>query len=345
MAKVSVIVPNYNHARFLRQRIDSILAQTFQNFELILLDDCSTDDSRSVLSAYASDPRVRLIFNDANSGSPFKQWNKGVRLARGEYIWIAESDDYAHAHLLERLVSLMDTDPRMTFAYCRSKRVYVDNEFGGFADSHMAPIDPQRWTADYVADGREECRIYFVRHNPVPNASAVVFRKSTYEQIGGADENLSVCGDWKLWAAMALQGRIAYIGEPLNYFRFHDGSVRNKTSRANVDVIEHLQVIRWLLDQVTPPPKVLDNVGQLVASMWVPAIMSFRVPRDVKRTILRRVREIDPHPLRNAIGPGLRTIRRKIARHWREFAPAPTPFLGNTHSEKENGINTSESMR
>ena len=93
--KVSIVVPNYNHARFLPRRIDSILGQSFQDFELILLDDCSADDSRSILSKYADDPRVRIEFNEVNSGSSFKQWNKGVRLAHGEYVWIAESDDYA----------------------------------------------------------------------------------------------------------------------------------------------------------------------------------------------------------------------------------------------------------
>ena len=100
MPTVSVVVPNYNHGRFLPQRIDSILGQTFQDFELILLDDCSTDNSRMILSSYAGDPRVRIEFNSANSGSPFKQWNKGVRLARGEYVWIAESDDYAEPRFL-----------------------------------------------------------------------------------------------------------------------------------------------------------------------------------------------------------------------------------------------------
>ncbi|MGB6877086.1 MAG: glycosyltransferase [Candidatus Acidiferrales bacterium] len=315
--KVSVIVPNYNHARFLRKRIDSILQQTFQDFELILLDDCSTDDSRSILSSYASDPRVQIEFNHANSGNPFKQWNKGVRLARGEYVWIAESDDYADERILEHLVALLDADPKLTFAYCRSRRVTADDSFEGFADSHMTPLNPYRWTADYVADGQEECRTYFVRHNPVPNASAVVFRKSAYEQTGGADEGMSVCGDWKLWASMALRGKIAYVGEPLNYFRFHSASVRSKTSRMNVDVIEHLKVIRWLLNQVTPPPEVLENVGQLVASMWVPAVMSFHVPLAVKRSIIQSVREIDPHPIANAVRPALVTIGRKFMRHWR----------------------------
>jgi glycosyltransferase involved in cell wall biosynthesis len=81
--KVSIIVPNYNHARFLRQGLDSILHQTFQDFELILLDDCSMDNSRAILAEYRWDPRIQMQFNEENSGSTFKQWNKGVKLARG----------------------------------------------------------------------------------------------------------------------------------------------------------------------------------------------------------------------------------------------------------------------
>src|ERR1022692_1882228 len=107
MVKVSVVIPNYNHSRFLPRRIDSVLEQTFQDFELILLDDCSTDDSRSILSQYADESRVRIEFNEVNSGTPFRQWNKGVGLARGEYVWIAESDDYADKRLLERLVAVL----------------------------------------------------------------------------------------------------------------------------------------------------------------------------------------------------------------------------------------------
>src|ERR1700722_8508136 len=89
MPKVSVIIPSYNHARFLRQRIDTVLQQTFQDFEVILLDDCSPDNSPEIISSYVGDSRVRIEFNAINSGSTFKQWNKGVRMARGDYVWIA----------------------------------------------------------------------------------------------------------------------------------------------------------------------------------------------------------------------------------------------------------------
>ena len=315
MPKVSVVIPNYNHARFLRKRIDSVLQQTFQDFEVILLDDCSTDDSRSIFSSYAGDPRVRIEFNDANSGSTFKQWNKGVRLARGEYVRIAESDDYADPRLLERLVAVLDADPQVIFAYCRSWRVSADDQLDGFVESYSY-YDQPRWAADFLADGAEECRNYFLSFNPVANASAVVFRRATYEQSGGADEGFQYCGDWKLWAAMALAGRVAYLGEPLNYYRFHESSVRSKSKKRAVDVTEPLQVIRWILQRVPLPESAVEKIYQAQAACWVPLVISTHVPLGLKWTILRHARALDPHPIRSAIRPGLAAIRLKFSRHW-----------------------------
>ncbi len=319
MPKVSVIVPNYNHARFLRQRVDSILAQTFQDFELVLLDDCSTDGSRSILREYASDPRVRLEFNDANSGSAFKQWNKGIRLAQGEYVWIAESDDYADPHLLERLVAVLESNPAIAYAYCRSWRVTEDDRKDGFGDFYLAYLDASRWTTDYCADGRDECRDYFIHQNAVPNASGVVFRKEIYERVGGADESLRLCGDWKLWAAMALTGKVAYVAEPLNFFRFHEATVRSRSTQASRDVAERLRVIRWILERVTPTDVARERLCKLYSFYWVPAIMSRHVPPDLKRSILSDVKAIDPHVLRRVVRPVLMTLQLKLARHF-QFA-------------------------
>jgi glycosyltransferase involved in cell wall biosynthesis len=313
--RVSVIIPNYNHARFLRKRINSVLAQTVQDFELILLDDCSTDDSRSIISSYADDPRVSIEFNSANSGGPFKQWNKGVRLARGKYVWIAESDDYADQQLLARLVPALDADLNIAFAYCLSWGVNEEDQPDGFADRYLGHLSPDRWRSDFVADGLEECQNYFIRTNVVPNTSAVVFRKAVYEEVGGADENYRICGDWKLWAAMALTGKLAYFGEPLNFFRFHDASVRSTSRYEGRDVEEYLRVIRWLLERVTPREEVLEAMYVSEAGRWVPAMMSTHVPVRLKLAILRNACAVDPRPLRRAIRPALDTIRLKFSRH------------------------------
>ncbi len=316
--KVSVVIPNYNHAQFLRQRVDSVLGQTYQDFEIILLDDCSTDDSRSILSCYAGDHRVTIQFNDVNSGSTFKQWNKGVRLARGEYVWIAESDDYAVETLLERLVGVLDAEPDVTFAYCRSWQISEKGQPEGFAsDDYLDLIDARRWKADFTTDGRDECQHYFVCANTVPNASAVVVRKVVYEHVAGADESFRQCGDWKLWAAMALEGRVAYIAEPLNYYRFHEGSVRSNSKRNGLEAAEALRVIRWILERVTPPETTWEML-RLRTSSYLPwAVLSPHVPLRVKWGVLRDVRAIDPHLLRKVMRTALVMVRLKIAKELR----------------------------
>jgi len=322
MAKVSVVIPNYNHSRFLRRRVDSVLSQTFQDFELILLDDCSTDDSRSMLSKYADDPRVRIDFSEVNSGSTFKQWNKGVRLAHGEYVWIAESDDYADEKLLQRLVAVLDAEPQVVFVNCRSWRVYADDRVDGYADSHLLDFDREKWTNDFNLDGREECRNYFVYLNPVFNASSVLFRKAVYERVGGADERLRFCGDWKLWAAMALTGRVAHVGAPLNYYRVHDASASAKSQRENLASAEYLRVIRWVLGQVKPTDAARRKLSRMLPWLWAPAVTTRGVPLQRRWSILRDAIAIDPTTLLHVISVELRALARVFLRKWRSIRSA-----------------------
>lgn len=315
---VSIIVPNYNHARFLRQRLDSILTQTFQDFEVILLDDCSMDESRSILSDYANDPRVRTEFNDKNSGSTFKQWNKGVRLARGEYVWIAESDDYADERLLGKLVSRLDSEPALVLCNCRSQRISSDGEAIGFLDSNLAHLDTKRWTEDFCADGREECQKYLVRCCTVLNASSVVFRREIYERVGGADEKMIQCGDWKLWAAMALEGRIAYVGgEALNYHRVHEMSVTAANQRAGIYEAEYLQVIHWILQRVTLIEPARSKLRDEVFQLWYPKVLTNRIPLSRRWAILRNARAVDRYAVRRLVSPALAALRMTLARRTR----------------------------
>ena len=120
MPKVSIILPNYNHGKFLAQRLKSIFSQTFQDFELIFLDDASTDNSLEVFQNFAGDARIRSVINKTNSQSPFKQWNRGFELARGEFIWIAESDDYSDYRFLQVMIDMLERNPSAALAYCQS---------------------------------------------------------------------------------------------------------------------------------------------------------------------------------------------------------------------------------
>ncbi len=316
MPKVSVIVPNYNHAPFLRQRIDTILAQTFQDFELILLDDCSTDDSRSILSSYSGDSHVRAIeFNETNSGSTFKQWNKGVRLAHGEYIWIAESDDYSDRRFLERLIPVLDAKPQVVLASSRSWVIAEDGTVQSYADSGLPHWARYEWGAD--VDGQEDCQNHFVVANAVCNASSVLFRRTVYEHVGGADENLRYTGDWKIWAAMALTGRIVYLSDSLNYYRIHEITVSAGSKREGLAQAEYLHVMRWLLGKVTPAASARQEIEKNLAWLWLPAVTTWRMPVRRRYSILRDAIAIAPiNTLGGVIPEAVAALRRKFLRHW-----------------------------
>ncbi|MCB0455996.1 MAG: glycosyltransferase family 2 protein, partial [Aequorivita sp.] len=150
--KVSVIIPNYNHAAFLEQRLQTVLQQTFQDFEVILLDDASTDGSQEILESYRNHPKVaHLIINSNNSGSPFKQWQKGIDLAKGEYIWIAESDDYCELNFLESLLGQMKKDTGIYY----SQTIDIDESGKTLFNriDYTKEFDPNIWKADFEISG------------------------------------------------------------------------------------------------------------------------------------------------------------------------------------------------
>ena len=156
MTTVSVIVPNYNHAPYLKRRLDSIYQQTYQDFEVILLDDCSTDDSVKILKSYAETmPNTIFVPNKSNSGSVFRQWHKGVDLSKGKYIWIAESDDFASPHFLQKLVGAMDKNARVGLVYSQSWLVDIQGNVLGNANCWTNDLDAYRWSSNFINSGRE----------------------------------------------------------------------------------------------------------------------------------------------------------------------------------------------
>lgn len=265
--QVSIIVPNYNHARFLPQRLDSVFGQTFNDIEVIVLDDASTDDSREVIQRYVSNPCIKVIFNTDNSGSPFAQWNKGVRIARGKYVWIAESDDWADSHLLEILVGRLESDPSAVLAYCQSNLIDENGQVKFVMEVSRAGLNPTRWRSDYVNEGRQECRQYMVIANIIANASAVVFRRDAYQKIGGADVSYQIGGDWLTWARMMMLGRVIFVAQPLNYYRLHDQVARRRHGLA-VSLTETYRVLDALSSLCDPSQEVLSQAYILRANRW-----------------------------------------------------------------------------
>jgi len=250
MPRVTVVTPNYNHAQYLPKRIDSILAQTFQDIELIILDDASTDNSREIIEPYSKNQRVKAIFNQLNTGSTFKQWNLGLSQAKGEYVWFAESDDYADRSLLETLVDRLDRHPNVGLAVCQSWIVDQDSKLlGNYRDLLENQNHSLHWREDYVNAGHDECKNYLFWHNTIPNASAVLWRREILERVGGAPTDLRVCGDWMTYINVLQLSDIAFVSTPLNYFRQHQTNVRTRSVRSSITIysFRHLWISELLM--------------------------------------------------------------------------------------------------
>lgn len=239
MPKISVIVPNYNHERFLRRRLNSVYGQTYKNIEVILLDDCSSDRSRFVLDQYATAyPEItRTLYNDKNSGSPFRQWAKGIKAAIGDIIWVAESDDFCDERFLEELVRCFD-DEAVMLAY--AKCVFVDRDEVPMRDQfkiHLSDLEcAEKWNSSYVEAAHNEVRCALGIKNTIPNASGVLFKRPIDMPLLDDESWLSmvVAGDWIFYLQLIRGGKIAYSTETTNFFRQYEGNATETTYKKEV---------------------------------------------------------------------------------------------------------------
>ncbi len=222
---VSVIIPNYNHADYLRERIDSVLSQDFQDFEVIILDDKSKDNSMSVINEYKNHPKISyIIANEENTGNTFIQWERGIKLAQGEFIWVAESDDVAKPQLLSTLTEALRANPNAVVAYCHSQM--IDSK-GQPMDFTWHPKGSSGKTEIY--DGMTFNKQKMLVQNHIYNASMVVFKKSVFPQIPTDYQKYRYCGDWLFWTYVCTHGQVIEVCKQLNLYRQHNNKVTNQS--------------------------------------------------------------------------------------------------------------------
>lgn len=237
---VSVIVPNYNYAPYLDVRMESILNQTYQNFEVIILDDHSTDHSLAVLEKYKSHPKVvKMLVNDANSGSPFNQWERGIKEASGDIIWIAESDDTCSSDFLETLVTLYVTNGSV-LAFCHS--VLIDENGHPFKENNQM----RHITSDLSMDGKEFIKKYLAFSNEVQNASCAIFSKQAALEIDKHYMDFKGAGDWSFWIKLCERGSVSFACAACNYYRLHSNTTR-QVVKSGLEFQEMKTIYEWLL--------------------------------------------------------------------------------------------------
>lgn len=238
--KLSVIVPNYNHAQFLKQRIDSVLGQSFQDFELIILDDSSSDNSRDIIEAYRNHPKVRhIIYNENNSGSAFKQWLKGISLAQGEWVWIAESDDWAEQFFLERMIRAIGENPSCGLAYCWS--FYTDekgNQFWPIADKNKTVLHRGK---TFLCES-------LILYNCIVNVSSCLFKRELFEiEKVKLYEHMRLCGDWFFYVLLAEKADVVEIMSPLNYCRRHGTNISEDAESRGLSFLEGADILDYIV--------------------------------------------------------------------------------------------------
>jgi len=266
---ISVIVPNYNHARYLRKRLDSIIYQSYSNIEIILLDDASTDDSREILAEYAAiDSRIQCYYNEENSGSPFRQWQKGIDLACGEYIWIAESDDFADSTFLETLLQKLEKNATVGLAYCSSWQVDESDRMIRLLEPWASEPDAQRWTEDFINEGKSEIREYPLIGTNIHNTSAVLLRRSLINQVDRQFLNFRYSGDWFFFVSAILQTDIAFCSSALNYYRWHSSSVTTAAEKEGIGVYEGCQIANYLISKVNVDSRKIRHFANYWLEKW-----------------------------------------------------------------------------
>lgn len=227
---VSVLIPNYNHAMYLEERIESVLQQTHSNFEVIIFDDCSTDNSVEIINRYRNHEKVsQVIINAENSGSTFRQWAKGIEMARHEWVWIAESDDWCEPTLLQNLVE--GIQPTTCISFCMSVAVQ---------DNEILYTNKSKYLA-YHYPGYEYVREFMLYTTTISNASQAIFRKEVYHKIDKSFTTYKFSGDWLFWMLVAQHGEVFVSGKCLNYFRKHPKDVTSPSLKNGMAYREYLR--------------------------------------------------------------------------------------------------------
>jgi glycosyltransferase involved in cell wall biosynthesis len=213
---VSVILTSFNHAKFLREAIESVLHQTYANFELIIWDDCSTDESNSIVKSY-TDQRIKYFRNDTNKGPTFGVNEAIFKHCAGKYIAIHHSDDVWLPHKLAEQVNYLETNAEVGAVFGFADAISETGEKlpeGSHVYStifQQANRSRQAWLRHFLLSGNALCH------------PSVLIRKECYAAVGGYRHDLFQLPDFEMWIRLCSKFEIYVIQEPLIHFRLLDG--------------------------------------------------------------------------------------------------------------------------
>ncbi len=334
--KVSVIIPNYNYSEYIIERIDSVLMQTYPIYEIVILDDCSPDNSVEVINeklkkinAEYPEVKTKFIVNEKNSGGcVFKQWQKGLQNITGDYFWIAEADDSAESDFVENLMHGFESDENVVLSYCESARVDGENNLiRSRSDDLYDMCRTGEWNKSYIWDGEKEITEHLSVTNTILNVSSVMWKKRDYKEIFEKAGEFKVAGDWYIYYNVLKNGKISWCSKPLNYYRKHGSSVCTDV-RAEIEFGEICRIQDEISENYDLSRKIKDK-QELRRSFMYPLLP----PKDNGKT---KIAWVIPHPGKGS--GGHRTIIQNV-----------NALLGAGYEcdlfFEEDGVSTAETVR
>ena len=264
MVKISVVIPNYNYANFLEERIYSILNQNYKIYELIILDDCSKDNSMEKIRELESNLKdyikIKVIENKKNSGTAFKQWQLGFKNASGDYVWIAEADDYCNKNLLKELVNPIIKNENIYISYADT--AFIDTIGKILVKTIKYEIDTQKsghWNKTYVNNGMEEIKNYSFLNCTIANVSSAIIKNENYDYLLEESCKLKQAGDWLFYLKLMQKGDVAFSKKVLNYYRVHGNNVSSTMNHE-----KHIDEIKYIYDYLDKNIGLTDRQKELI---------------------------------------------------------------------------------
>ena len=251
--KISVVVPNYNYSNYLYQRVYSILNQNYKIHELIILDDASKDNSlfyiKQIEQKISGFVNVKVVVNDINSRNAFSQWQKGINLATGDYVWVAEADDYAKKNFLNEVVSPLKKNNNIVISYADTG--FIDSNGYITKNSLVDQIDilkTNHWNASYVNKGISEINCYSYLNCTIPNVSGTIIKKGNYDEIFESAKKFHQSGDWFTYLNILNLGDISFINKTLNYYRVHGNNI-SQTFDKKAHILEIQRIYKFVKEK------------------------------------------------------------------------------------------------
>lgn len=292
--KVTVVLSTYKQAPFLRASIDSILVQTLQDWELIVIDDCSPDGTDRILNDYRGLNNVQVIRHTENWGAN-RTGNQGIQLAKGEYVHLASGDDIYLPQLLEREAALLDHNPCVGLVYANTYMIDDKGQVHGLWSEGRNDSKRIRLSKDYICDGLSEfeallegCHIW---------AGTVLCRRKCYEEVGILDLELPQAADWDLWLRLAQRYDVAYLAAPLAHFRRHSETLTDALRRRGRYFADNVKVLEKTFAHLPPhATHLLSRQPELLDKAYLEWALSDYARDELAQAQLHLAQAVDLNP-------------------------------------------------